>query len=63
MKEDGILDGDCVIWEQWRLSGRDVPFGPREGAAWYRPTWRDEACQSWNMRVALCRFGAVEAQQ
>ena len=33
MKEDGILDGDCVNWEQGRLSIKDVLFGPGEGAA------------------------------
>ena len=33
VKEDGIYDGYRVEMVQGRLSRRDVPFGPDEGAA------------------------------
>ena len=33
----GLFDWYCVDLEQGRLNSRDVPFGPDEGSAWYRP--------------------------
>ena len=50
----GIIDGCCVEMEQGRLSSRDVPFGPGEGAALelHQKSFKDElmACTAWQCR-------------